>query len=132
VKFNFGCDSSAFGIPNESFGVDFTQSDSLKTLDKLVGYAHGNGTRVVLSVGGWGGSKFFSVAVKTDAARQTFVNNLYQLVLTHNLDGEPPPSLHRGRDDVRHQSQIKGTASLENYRIASKFQYWISKSKSNS
>ncbi|PLW08696.1 hypothetical protein PCANC_22526 [Puccinia coronata f. sp. avenae] len=77
----------AFGIPNESFGVDFTQSDSLKTLDKLVGYAHGNGTRVVLSVGGWGGSKFFSVAVKTDAARQTFVNNLYQLVITHNLDG---------------------------------------------
>ncbi|WAQ91863.1 hypothetical protein PtA15_15A255 [Puccinia triticina] len=77
----------AFGIPNENYGVDFTQSDSKQTLDKLVGYAHGNGTRVVLSVGGWGGSKFFSVAVKSDSTRQVFANNLYQLVLTHNLDG---------------------------------------------
>ncbi|KAI9624825.1 hypothetical protein H4Q26_016599 [Puccinia striiformis f. sp. tritici PST-130] len=57
----------AFGIPNDNYGVDFTQ--------------------VVLSVGGWGGSKFFSVAVKSESARETFVNNLYQLVLTHNLDG---------------------------------------------
>ncbi|KAI9607892.1 hypothetical protein H4Q26_005342 [Puccinia striiformis f. sp. tritici PST-130] len=77
----------AFGIPNDNYGVDFTQSDSLDTLDKLVSFAHGNGTRVVLSVGGWGGSKFFSVAVKSESARETFVNNLYQLVLTHNLDG---------------------------------------------
>ncbi|POW22016.1 hypothetical protein PSHT_01812 [Puccinia striiformis] len=50
----------AFGIPNDNYGVDFTQSDSLDTLDKL-----------------------------SESARETFVNNLYQLVLTHNLDGEP-------------------------------------------
>lgn len=58
-------------------------------MDKLVRYAHGNGTRVVLSVGGWGGSKFFSVAVKSETSRLTFVDNLYQLLVAHNLDGGP-------------------------------------------
>ncbi|KAA1086832.1 hypothetical protein PGT21_013035 [Puccinia graminis f. sp. tritici] len=77
----------AFAIPNENVGVDFTQPDSKQTLDRLVSGAHAAGSRVVLSVGGWGGSKFFSVAVKSECSRQTFVNNLYQLVLAHDLDG---------------------------------------------
>ncbi|KAG0144674.1 hypothetical protein CROQUDRAFT_659742 [Cronartium quercuum f. sp. fusiforme G11] len=77
----------AFAVPTEDFQLKFTQSDSLQTLDKLVRYGHGNGTRVCLSIGGWDGSKYFSTAVRNESSRETLVSNIMKLMKEHNLDG---------------------------------------------
>lgn len=41
----------------------------------------------ILSVGGWGGSRFFSSAVATDANRTAFAEAILGVVGTYNLDG---------------------------------------------
>ncbi len=43
--------------------------------------------RVLLSVGGWGGSKYFSDVALTDSSRRLFASRLAVLVATYNLDG---------------------------------------------
>jgi chitinase len=41
----------------------------------------------MLSVGGWGGSRYFSNAVATDANRIAFAKAIMKMVSTYNLDG---------------------------------------------
>ena len=41
----------------------------------------------ILSVGGWGGSRFFSSAVATDANRTAFVKAILNEVGKYKLDG---------------------------------------------
>ncbi|CAH7669749.1 glycoside hydrolase superfamily [Phakopsora pachyrhizi] len=77
----------AFALPTEYAGLEFTQSDSVQTLKRLVKYAHGNGTKVVLSVGGWSGSKYFSQVIVNETTRSIFANSIYEVVTTNNLDG---------------------------------------------
>ena len=43
--------------------------------------------KVLLSVGGWKGSKYFSDVAKTDSSRRKFVGQLVVLVTMYNLDG---------------------------------------------
>ncbi|TFK94886.1 glycoside hydrolase family 18 protein [Polyporus arcularius HHB13444] len=78
----------AFATPNSSSGISW-DSGSTSTLKTLVSSAHnsGHGTKVVLSIGGWGGSYWFSQAVSTSANRTTFVNACVSAVNTYNLDG---------------------------------------------
>ncbi|THU97586.1 glycoside hydrolase family 18 protein [Dendrothele bispora CBS 962.96] len=78
----------AFATPSSSSGLDW-DSGSQDILGRLVGSARasGQGTRIVLSVGGWGGSTNFSNAVSNDANRRTFTNALSSAVNDFGLDG---------------------------------------------
>ncbi|KAF9458111.1 glycoside hydrolase family 18 protein [Collybia nuda] len=78
----------AFAIPNSSSGLTW-DSGSQAILKRLVTSAHnsGKGTKIVLSVGGWGGSHYFSSATSSSANRTTFTNALKSAVNTFGLDG---------------------------------------------
>ncbi|KAJ7935123.1 glycoside hydrolase [Mycena leptocephala] len=78
----------AFAIPNSSNGLDW-DSGSQAILKRLVASAKssGKGTKIVLSVGGWGGSTYFHQAAGTAASRATFVAALSSAVTTYGLDG---------------------------------------------
>ncbi|PBK85665.1 glycoside hydrolase family 18 protein [Armillaria gallica] len=78
----------AFATPNSSSGLAW-DSGSQSILQRLVTSARnsGKGTKIVLSVGGWGGSYWFSQAVSSSANRSTFTNALSSAVSTYGLDG---------------------------------------------
>ncbi|KAA1466348.1 glycoside hydrolase family 18 protein [Dentipellis sp. KUC8613] len=78
----------AFAVPNERFGLGFDgTSAGPDLLRRLVAAAHAKGKKVKLSIGGWTGSKYFSLAVASAKTRQTFVNNILSLYKQFNLDG---------------------------------------------
>lgn len=52
---------------------------SLRTVSKNL--------KILISVGGWGGCKYFSDAALTDASRRKFANSAVALLKKHNLDG---------------------------------------------
>ncbi|KAJ6589902.1 glycoside hydrolase family 18 protein [Mycena vulgaris] len=78
----------AFAIPNSSSTLTW-DSGSQAILKRLVSSAKssGKGTKIVLSVGGWGGSTFFHQAASTAANRATFVSALSNAVSTFGLAG---------------------------------------------
>ncbi|KAG6910362.1 hypothetical protein DXG01_011077 [Tephrocybe rancida] len=78
----------AFAIPNASSTLDW-DTGSQGILKELVSSARrsGEGTKIVLSVGGWGGSHWFSDVMKTAASRARFNNTLVSVVDTFGLDG---------------------------------------------
>ncbi|KAJ6491819.1 glycoside hydrolase superfamily [Mycena vitilis] len=78
----------AFAIPNSSSTLTWDDG-SQAILKRLVTSAKnsGKGTKVVLSVGGWGGSTYFHQAVGSAANRATFVSSLSNAVSTYGLDG---------------------------------------------
>lgn len=78
----------AFATPNSSSGISW-DSGSTSILQRLVSNAKksGKGTKIVLSIGGWGGSYWFSQAMSSAANRTTFVNAAVNAVKTYGLDG---------------------------------------------
>ncbi|KAJ7772103.1 glycoside hydrolase family 18 protein [Mycena maculata] len=78
----------AFATPNSSNTLTWDDG-SQAILQTLVASAKssGEGTRIVLSVGGWGGSTYFHQAASTAASRTTFVAALSNAVSTYGLDG---------------------------------------------
>ncbi|KAK4705493.1 chitinase, partial [Phenoliferia sp. Uapishka_3] len=77
----------AFAVPTSDYNVEFTQDNSGDLLSELVKYAHGNNTKVLISVGGWTDSEYFSGAVSTSANRAKFVKNLVAMANTYGVDG---------------------------------------------
>ncbi|CAD6923635.1 unnamed protein product [Tilletia controversa] len=79
----------SFGIPTPSFDVTFNSAQSTVLLQRLVAAAlkAKTGTRVVLSIGGWISSQYFSAAVATDASRLTFARNIYKVIQLYKVDG---------------------------------------------
>ncbi len=62
--------------------------DDEKNLYYLTSLSSANpGLKVLLSVGGWGGSGHFSDVALTDSSRHLFASRLAVLVSTYNLDG---------------------------------------------
>ncbi|KAJ7496882.1 glycoside hydrolase [Mycena latifolia] len=78
----------AFAVPNSSSTLTWDDG-SQAVLQRLVASAKssGHGTKIVLSVGGWGGSFYFHQAASTAASRATFVSSLSNAVSTFGLDG---------------------------------------------
>jgi len=78
----------AFAVPNSSNTLTWDDG-SQAILQRLVSSARssGEGTKIVLSVGGWGGSTYFHQAAGTAASRATFVSTLSSAVSTFGLDG---------------------------------------------
>ncbi|KAF6750408.1 glycoside hydrolase superfamily [Ephemerocybe angulata] len=78
----------AFAMPNSSSGLTWEGSDK-DVLRRLVTSARksGKGTKIALSVGGWGGCYWFSQACSTASNRKKFVAALMDAVKTYDLDG---------------------------------------------
>ncbi|KAJ8483486.1 hypothetical protein ONZ45_g14588 [Pleurotus djamor] len=78
----------AFAMPNSASSLTW-DSGAQDILRRLVSSARnsGKGTKIVLSVGGWGGSTWFSQAVISSANRTTFKNALVSAVNSFGLDG---------------------------------------------
>ncbi|KAG6820584.1 hypothetical protein H0H93_014811 [Arthromyces matolae] len=84
---------------NPPEGLDFSKFDilffvsldsgSTAILKRLATAAHnsGKGTRVVLSIGGWGGCQYWSSSVSSSANRTKLVNSIKSVITTNNLDG---------------------------------------------
>lgn len=79
--------SLAFAVPTSTFGLAFTQDNSESLLDNLVTLAHAANTKVLISIGGWTASNFFSAAVSTAKNRKVFIKNIVALAAKHNVDG---------------------------------------------
>ncbi|KAH9927355.1 glycoside hydrolase superfamily [Fomitopsis serialis] len=77
----------AFATPSSAYGVSLDDG-SASTLNSLVSAARNGGhdTKVVLSIGGWGGCDHYSDAMKS-SNRDSFVDAVVSAVKTYNLDG---------------------------------------------
>jgi len=77
----------AFAIPSASYDVSLDDG-SASTLNSLVSAAHegGHDTKVVLSIGGWGGCDHYSDAMKS-SNRDSFVDAVASAVKTYGIDG---------------------------------------------
>jgi chitinase len=78
----------AFLLPTSNGG--FTQSfNSTSQLDRIVQLSHNNNVKVLISVGGWndGDDSAFRAIAASSGLRATFINNLGNFVIAHNLDG---------------------------------------------
>lgn len=77
----------AFAVPTSDFNIQFTQDASASLLNELVTLAHASNTKVMLSVGGWSSSNYFSTAVSTYDNRVLFVNNIVNFAKQFGVDG---------------------------------------------
>ncbi|GAB3549757.1 glycoside hydrolase family 18 protein [Spirosoma fluminis] len=78
----------AFAIPaqtGELAPLSAKDSVNLATLTSLK--AENKDLKILISVGGWGGCKYFSDAALTDASRRKFANSAVALLKKHRLDG---------------------------------------------
>lgn len=78
---------AAFVVPTSTFGVEFSDYNSADLLTELVAAAHAKDSKVLIAVGGWSDSAYFSDAVKNAANRATFVKAIAALVNKYNVDG---------------------------------------------
>ncbi|KAF8181050.1 glycoside hydrolase family 18 protein [Pholiota molesta] len=78
----------AFVTPNGVAGISW-DSGSQDTLKKLVSSARSSGsaTKIVLSVGGWSGSHWYSQAMSTSTNRTKLINTMVEAVNSYGLDG---------------------------------------------
>ncbi|KAF7974946.1 hypothetical protein HWV62_11003 [Athelia sp. TMB] len=76
----------AFATPDASSQVSL-DSGSQSKLKDLVSCASQHKTKVVLSVGGWGGCKHYSSTMSSQGNRNTFVDSLSSTVNQYHLDG---------------------------------------------
>ncbi|KAL4266563.1 glycosyl hydrolase 18 family protein [Pleurotus pulmonarius] len=78
----------AFVVPNSSAKISW-DSGSQDTLRSLVSSARksGKGTKIVLSIGGWAGSYWFSNSMSNNDNRQRLANDLIGAVNSFGLDG---------------------------------------------
>ncbi|KAJ1948251.1 hypothetical protein FBU59_001679, partial [Linderina macrospora] len=74
----------AFGIPSSSGTFSF---DGDWFEPALVTNMHAKGVKVLMSVGGWTGSNYFSNILKDSTARTTLINSMADYVKNMNLDG---------------------------------------------
>ncbi|KAG8743978.1 hypothetical protein FRC10_011052 [Ceratobasidium sp. 414] len=81
------CALKAFAVPDANRQLKFTSDGSEDLLRRLVSAAHGHGSKVKLSVGGWTGSNHFSDAVSNDSNRREFARNIVVMYHRFNLDG---------------------------------------------
>ncbi|EIN09004.1 glycoside hydrolase [Punctularia strigosozonata HHB-11173 SS5] len=66
--------------------LSLADSDA-KLLPTFVSEAHKSGVKAILSLGGWGGSQFFSTAMGSAQNRTRFVQELLEIVSEYDLDG---------------------------------------------
>ncbi|CAG8689499.1 26807_t:CDS:2, partial [Gigaspora margarita] len=76
----------AFAIVDAQFNPVLDAQTRI-VLSALVTYAHVAKVKVLLSVGGWTGSQYFSTLASNAASRATFINATVSIINQLNLDG---------------------------------------------
>jgi chitinase len=78
----------SFLLPTASGGINPTFASSAQ-LDRVVQLAHNKNVKVLISVGGWnnGDDSAFHTIAASPNLRNTFISNLYNYVIQHDLDG---------------------------------------------
>jgi chitinase len=84
---DFSFRHAAFAVPDANQKIAFADANDPQLLQSVVSLAHAANKKVILSVGGWTGSKYFSGAVASDSTRQTFAQNMAAMIQQYNLDG---------------------------------------------
>jgi len=74
----------AFALPDETGKISLGTTD---LLTQVVAQGHAKGISVLLSVGGWSGSRYFSNIAASADLRKTFVGDCVTFVQNYNLDG---------------------------------------------
>ena len=78
----------AFAVPAQNGELAPLKPKDETNLAKLVALKAINpDLKILLSVGGWGGCKYFSDAAFTEASRQKFTNSAVAVLKKHNIDG---------------------------------------------
>ncbi|MFT4031174.1 MAG: glycoside hydrolase family 18 protein [Siphonobacter sp.] len=78
----------AFAVPNKDGVLDPLNEGDVKTLAALHDLRKINkDLKILISIGGWGGCKYFSDVSVNEAARQKFAKSCLELVNKHHLDG---------------------------------------------
>ena len=78
----------AFANVHEDGSVHLESDNDSANLDKLIALKEKNPQlRVLLSIGGWGWSKYFSNAALTAESRKVFIVSAINIVTQHDLDG---------------------------------------------
>ena len=76
-----------FHIWPSSDGSLDTSAININDLNTIRDRAHSMGVKVIISVGGWGASNGFPLMSQDPVARENFVSNITDFILTNNLDG---------------------------------------------
>ncbi|KAJ1966455.1 hypothetical protein IWQ62_002422 [Dispira parvispora] len=74
----------AFALLDKSYAVSFTSQDLLK---QVVAKAKKSQVKVILSVGGWSGSQYFSSMAKSPDSRKKAIDGMVNAVSEYQLDG---------------------------------------------
>ncbi|KAF5390714.1 hypothetical protein D9757_002684 [Collybiopsis confluens] len=77
----------AFATVDANQQLYFPDSSCPGLLQQVVESAHAHGKHAKLSIGGWGGSQFFSSAVSTQSTRTTLANSMITTINNFGLDG---------------------------------------------
>ncbi|SOD82305.1 chitinase [Spirosoma fluviale] len=78
----------AFGVPDEKGVIAPLTAKDGENLAKLTSLRASNkDLKILLSIGGWGGCKYFSDAALTETSRQKFTNSAVAVLKKHGLDG---------------------------------------------
>ncbi|KAN0105191.1 glycoside hydrolase family 18 protein [Russula decolorans] len=119
TEYNVVVYAFALTTPNAS-EIGLQDSDK-QLLPEFVQAARNYSAVPILSVGGWGGSQFFSSAVATDANRTAFANAILDVVKQYGLDGieidwEYPNNLGIGCNQVFPDDSANLLLFLQNLR----------------
>ncbi|KAK4056512.1 hypothetical protein OIO90_002359 [Microbotryomycetes sp. JL221] len=76
----------SFAVPTSTYDVEFIGWNSDQLLRQLVSNAHARNTKVLIAIGGWSSSQYFSDAVLSQN-RATFVRNIVTMVNKYGVDG---------------------------------------------
>jgi len=74
----------AFSIVTPEFKPVFETDPLLK---RLVKSAHANNVKVLMSIGGWTGSQYFSPLAATWGGRKTFIDGAIDIIRLNGIDG---------------------------------------------
>ncbi|KAN0062352.1 hypothetical protein ACQY0O_005234 [Thecaphora frezii] len=113
TKFDFI--NYAFALPTRDFNLDFPTDNTRGLLRRLVKAAHAGGTKVVLSIGGWGGSTYFSPAVRTSLSRSRFIGNIRKVYTQFGLDGIDLDWEYPGQGNSGNQYSPQDTANFQTF-----------------
>lgn len=67
--------------------ADFTPSVPVDAITQLVPVAHKHNTKVLISVGGWGGCDYYSPMVNNATGRAIFIEGVKNMIEKYDLDG---------------------------------------------
>lgn len=105
----------AFALPTQDQNLNFPVDNSGGLLKRLVSAAHAADSKVVLAIGGWGGSTYFSPSVRTADARSRFIANIKKVYDQYKLDGIDLDWEYPGQSTQGSQSDPSDTANFQTF-----------------